>query len=223
MKFIQARNYTPTGGRAVDLIVLHSMEVPLSIGRAEWMAGWFSGATAPPASAHFGVDPNEVIRCVADRDVAWAAPGANHNGLHIEHAGYARQTRGQWLSNDGQKMLERSAALCRELCDRYDIPLRYVDQFGLARGERGITTHHQVSQAFKRSTHWDPGPGFPIDHYLDLVREDDMPSAKEVAKELLDTPIEVDDPDGGVRTMPLAEVLRRILRASKRDDQPRGG
>ena len=35
-------------------------------------------------------------------------------------------------------------------------------QTTLRAGERGITTHAQVSKAWKKSDHWDPGPGFPI-------------------------------------------------------------
>jgi hypothetical protein len=98
-------------------------------------------------------------------DVAWHAPGANHNGLGYEHAGYATQSRDEWLDDYGQKMLTISAARARVHCANYGIPIAFVDAAGLLAGQRGITTHWEVTQAFHRSTHWDPGPGFPMDHY----------------------------------------------------------
>jgi hypothetical protein len=45
-----------------------------------------------------------------------------------------------------------------------------VDVAGLLRGDRGITTHDAVSKAFKQSTHWDPGPGFPLADFANAVR-----------------------------------------------------
>jgi hypothetical protein len=48
--------------------------------------------------------------------------------------------------------------------------VEYVDVAGLKAGKRGVTTHNNVSLAFKKSTHTDPGPNFPMSHYMDLVR-----------------------------------------------------
>lgn len=168
-EYVQARHFTPTSGRQIDLIVVHDMEAPEKPGTAERVAAWFAGATAPRASAHWCFDSDSAVRCVRDRDVAWHAPGANHNGLGYEHAGYARQTREEWLDPYGRAMLEVSARQARLDCRQYAIPVRFVDAAGLKRGERGITTHREVTEAFRRSTHWDPGPGFPMDHYLTLV------------------------------------------------------
>jgi hypothetical protein len=36
-------------------------------------------------------------------------------------------------------------------------------------GKRGITTHLEVSRAYKRSTHTDPGPGWPMAEMLKMV------------------------------------------------------
>jgi hypothetical protein len=41
----------------------------------------------------------------------------------------------------------------------------------LKRGAHGITTHAEVSRAFGKSTHLDPGPFFPVAEYLRLVVE----------------------------------------------------
>ncbi len=166
---IQARNYTATAGRQIDLAVVHSMESSETPSTAENVASWFAGTSAPKASAHWCHDNNSSVRCVNDRDVAWHAPGANHNGIGHELAGRAAQRRRDWLDDYSDAVLRRAAAQIRADCDRYGIPVRFVDAAGLRRGERGITTHAAVSEAFRRSTHWDPGPDFPMDVLLALV------------------------------------------------------
>jgi N-acetyl-anhydromuramyl-L-alanine amidase AmpD len=121
-------------------------------------------------SAHYCVDNDSVVQCVRDEDVAWHAPGANHDGIGIEHAGRARQSGRDWSDAYSTAMLERSAALAAELCRRHAIPVTWLYPADLKAGKRGITTHKAVSDAFGRSSHWDPGPGFPVERYLGLVR-----------------------------------------------------
>jgi N-acetyl-anhydromuramyl-L-alanine amidase AmpD len=42
----------------------------------------------------------------------------------------------------------------------------------LADGEtKGLVSHSQVSAVFKKSTHTDPGEGFPWDFFLDHVEQ----------------------------------------------------
>jgi hypothetical protein len=178
MQFVQAANYTPTRGRVIDLIVLHSMEAPEKGDTAEATANYFArqrpGDKAGGSSAHYNVDNNSIVQSVHDQDVAWAAPGANSNGLHIEHAGYARQSSADWYDDYSQTMLRLSASLAAEKVKQYGLPVvfrRAADLLaGGARG-RGITTHYEVTQAFHRSTHTDPGIGFVIDEYVGLINE----------------------------------------------------
>lgn len=171
--FVQARNYTRVTGkrRQVDLLVIHTMEAPEKPSTAEDIAAWFAGATAPQASPHYCIDADSVVQCVREQDVAWAAPPCNHNGIQLEHAGYARQTPGEWADAYSQQMLRRSAELAADICRRHGIVPNYVNAVGLKRGLRGITTHANVSWAFKRSTHTDPGQGFPMASYLAWIRE----------------------------------------------------
>lgn len=170
MKFIQARNYTPvTAGRAIDVLVIHDMESPEAQDTAENVARWFAGPTAPQASAHYCIDSDSIVQCVLNKDVAWHAPPCNHNGIGLEHAGRAAQNRAQWLDGYGWKMLRRSAKLSRRLCRRYGLPMRFVSSEGLKAGRRGLTGHAQVSDAFHRTNHRDPGTHFPWDIYLRLV------------------------------------------------------
>jgi N-acetyl-anhydromuramyl-L-alanine amidase AmpD len=171
--FIQATNYTPHNGpRSITNIVLHSMESQEKPDTAENVAKWFAGQTAavaPRASAHFCIDSDSIVQCVRVQDVAWHAPGANHNGIGLEHAGRAAQKRAEWLDQYGRTMLELSARLCAHLCTKYQIPAIARDASALRTGAKGITTHLAVTQAFARSTHTDPGPGFPLDWYVQRV------------------------------------------------------
>jgi N-acetyl-anhydromuramyl-L-alanine amidase AmpD len=170
--FVQARNYTRvTGRRKIDLVVIHTMEAPEKPSTAESIAAWFAGASAPQASPHYNIDNDSIVQSVAENDVAWAAPGANHNGIQLEHAGYARQTAGGWADAYSQQMLRLSASLTADICQRHGIPPNYVNVVGLQRGLKGVTTHANVSAAFKRSDHTDPGENFPMAAYLAWVRE----------------------------------------------------
>ncbi len=171
--FVQAQHFTPATDRPIDLVVLHSTEGSETSGAARAVALWFAGkagAPAPQASAHYVVDMNSIVQCVREDDVAWHAPGANHNGIGIEHVGYAKQSAAAWGDPYSAAELALSAGLCAGICQRHGIPVAFVDAAGLLRHERGITTHAEVTKAFHGSTHTDPGAGFPMDAYLAMVR-----------------------------------------------------
>lgn len=167
--FVESPHINRTGGRQIDLIVIHTMEMDEKGETAENCAQWFRNPAAK-VSAHYCVDNNSIVQCVKDENVAWAAPGANSDGLHIEHAGRAKQTGRDWSDAYSTAMLERSAALAAELCTKHKIPVAWLYAPDLVAGKRGITTHDAVSKAFKRGTHWDPGTGFPVERYLGMIR-----------------------------------------------------
>jgi N-acetyl-anhydromuramyl-L-alanine amidase AmpD len=170
-KFIQARNYTPAQRRKISVVVMHSAEAPEKPGKAADVANWFAGDQAPKASAHYVVDAGEVVQCVREQDVAWAAPGANSQGIQIELVGYARQTAEDWADTYSAAMLEKASRLVAVICVRYGIPVMALDALALFKGQSGITTHAAVTEAFGRSTHTDPGKGFPMAAFVSRVAE----------------------------------------------------
>lgn len=177
---IQARWFTEVGPqRKKQLIVLHSMEAPNKPTTAEGVGLFFKNL--PPtnkASAHVGADFNSRVRYVSDNDVAYAAPGSNHNGLHQEQTGYASYTRGEWTQPDMMLMLQLAATQVREWSDEYGIPLRFIDANQLRKADPqnlpsdcfGVTTHWEVSQAWRKTDHHDPGRGYPINTLLAMAR-----------------------------------------------------
>lgn len=169
--FVPAKNFTQAlEGRPVRWLVLHSMENPEKPTAAEDVAMWFAGPRAPQGSAHVCVDSDSAVQSVRLRDVAWGAPGANRAGVHIEHAGWANQTADDWRDPFSLAMLKISAKLGAEICDRYDLPVLFVPAEGILKGQKGITTHAEVSLAFKTpGGHTDPGPHFPMEIYLSLA------------------------------------------------------
>lgn len=166
--YIEARWYTKTWGRVIDYVVLHTMEFWERGDSAEWCAQYFATSDRK-GSAHMNVDCDSITRSVLDKDVAWGANGVNHNGLHIEHAGFAAQGPADWGDDYSVAMLVRSAHLTATWCQLYDIPPVFIDEHGLTAGLRGITTHRCAEIAFPYGGHTDPGVDFPIDSYIGAV------------------------------------------------------
>lgn len=155
--------------RVIDLVVIHDMEWSETDKTAELCAGYFAKPTTK-ASAHYCADSNSIVQCVPLADVAWAAPGANHNGIQIELAGYAAQTKNQWSDEYSTQMLKLAAELTAALCKKHNLPVRFVDAAGIRAGKKGITTHAEVTKAFpERGSHTDPGPNFPMSTFISRV------------------------------------------------------
>lgn len=172
MTFIQARNYTKADRDNCRLVVIHSMESPEKPGTAVAVAKWFAGPNAPRASAHLCVDAANTVECVRQQDVAWGAPGANHDGYHVELAGRAAQSRAEWLDDLSAKTLQRAAAAIALVCQAWDIPVVRLTVDQVRDGKtKGFCGHWDVSKAFKKSDHYDPGPEFPWDEFLRMARD----------------------------------------------------
>lgn len=174
MKFVQANNYTKGRLRPIRLIVIHDMESPEKGDTAEAVARYFA-TTTRQASAHYNIDNNSIVQSVRDKDTAWAAKNANADGLHIEHAGFAKQNRHEWTDRYSRAMLALSAKLVAKKCLQYDIPVRKLSWQEIDAGKKGICGHWDVTLWCQKtgrpnSGHHDPGDDFPWDVYIGMVK-----------------------------------------------------
>ena len=158
-----AHDSGPRPASAIRNVVLHSTEG----GTAASVAEFFH--TTAQASTQLVVDDDECYRCLPDDVIPWGAPGVNTCGLHIEHCGFAAWTRKDWLEH--MSMLHRSAEHTARWALHYSIPVRLVRSLGLKLHRRGFTRHSDASQAFTPGGHTDPGEGFPLDLYFELVKQ----------------------------------------------------
>ncbi len=191
--FVQARNYTPRSRLIITGVCIHTMEAPEGPNTAENIANWFkiqpgNGATVDPktmqplavsqggihfagTSAHWNVDSDSIVQSVREHDIAWHAGPANGWSIGVEHAGYARQSSVEWLDAYSLSMLERSAQLVAEICNRWEIPIVRLTGDDLKVGQHaGIFGHVDVTNGLSGGKgHTDPGPFFPWEFYLDMV------------------------------------------------------
>lgn len=170
-------NQRPRPSGLPCLIVLHSAECGETSNAAESLATWVAGSGRPQwASWHFAVDDDSITQSVDPDNKAWHAKQVNGYSVGIEQAGRAKQTKEQWADEFSAAMLERVSRLLAYLSVRYRIPLEIVGADQIAEmhddgGAWGITTHAEVSKAFKiKGGHWDPGPNYPIE---DVVKRAD--------------------------------------------------
>ena len=171
--FIQAVHWTIANRKKIRLVVIHTMEAPEKPTTAEGVARWFAGqlGPAPRASAHACVDNDSLVRCVKPEHIACAAPGANRDGYHVEHAGYARQSPQEWQDAYSQGMLRISATHVAGIARDWSVPIVKLTPEDLLAGKSGFCGHVDVNKAYHRSTHTDPGPCFPWEQYLNMVSE----------------------------------------------------
>ena len=158
------------GSRAVSqirLIIIHSTESHSARSSANWFANPDS-----KGSAHILVDDNECYRTLDDTVIPWGAPGANTHGFHVEHTGFAKWDRAKWMSHE--QTLRRGAFKSAFHAVKFGIPIRLLNVADLKNGRSGFTTHAIVSKFHppkKGGGHTDPGAGFPLDHYMELVEQ----------------------------------------------------
>ena len=168
--------------RKINLVCLHAMQAPEKGTTATSVAEYFrrgcpdANGRRRPASAHVCVDGGDqetaTVQCVRLNDVAYGAPSINHDGFHIEQAGYSEQTAQEWDDPYSDLVIIRAAKVAAEVVVRYNLPARFqVAQELRAGGARGITTHLEASKAFKPGGHWDPGPNYPVGRFMRILRE----------------------------------------------------
>lgn len=136
---------------AITHIIIHTTE-----GSYNSAISWFRSPSNPwKTSAHYVVrsSDGEVTQMVRESDTAHHIGGWNPFTIGIEHEAMAGEGH-LWFT---EAMLRTSAAITRAACLRYGIPM----------DRNHIRGHVEVPGA----SHWDPGPYFPWDYYMSLVRD----------------------------------------------------
>jgi hypothetical protein len=155
-----ASNYSDDsrGVGDIDMVVIHTME-----GSYSGAISWFQNGSAA-ASAHYMVrsSDGEITQMVDEADVAWHAGdwATNARSIGIEHEGFVSAPE-TWYT---EAMLQSSAALVRDICDRYGIP----------RDRSHVIGHSEVpgcpsGSGGGSSCHTDPGSGWDWNYFMSLV------------------------------------------------------
>jgi hypothetical protein len=158
------------------------MESPENHDTAENVADWLRrgrpGVAPGAAGVHYCVDRNSIVQMANFTDITAGAGGiiphaggANRYSIHIELAGRAGQTVAQWADEASIATLKNAAELCREiLVPSLQIPVRHLNIKEIQALEKGFVGHVDITRATnKKNGHWDPGPNFPWDYFLELV------------------------------------------------------
>lgn len=171
LPLVEAASYGGVFTLPVHIRVVHSTEGPMSRGNARALArNWF-GTSQSGTSAHDIFDPSEGVKMVPDNHIAWhVGPGGNSFTRGSEHCAYVRYTTAQWLSADGQEMLDRSARYNAAAAHRDGVLPRWLSLTQLARKEPGFCTHNDIRLVFGGTTHSDPGPNFPYAWYMQRLQ-----------------------------------------------------
>jgi uncharacterized protein (TIGR03382 family) len=148
-------NFQVANRTAISHIVIHDTE-----GSYNGAISWFKDPAAN-VSAHFVIKSSSgaITQMVKEKDIAWHDGCFNTTTIGIEHEGYAARPE-QWFT---ETMYVESAKLSAYLADKYDVPKQRTNILG----------HGDAPDC---SDHYDPGPGWNWDHYLDLVRTGGAPT-----------------------------------------------
>ncbi|GAA3172384.1 hypothetical protein GCM10010486_44730 [Nonomuraea roseoviolacea subsp. carminata] len=198
MKYMPAAKHGGTQTR-VTRIVIHATVSPCVEGGARAVARYFQSAGAG-GSAHYTVDPGEVVASVRENVVAYHAP-PNTGSIGVELCDPQKGSSARWRDDEHEAMLRRAAALVRQVAARWDVPLRRLSVAQVKAGKAGICGHVDVSKAFGQTDHSDPGSGFPWDHFMELVRGDAEEPPKVVVKDGV--------PQWPGRTLKVSEPMQR--------------
>lgn len=160
------------GNKPIRRLVIHMTVSPCVPGQARATAAYFRSSQAL-GSAHRVIDPDESVAAAYDSLVCWHAP-PNPGSLGYELCGYPDTNRAvalaRWATLPYRRTLRRAARMVARDALAYGIPIRFLSPEQLRAGERGITTHANVSEAWHQSTHWDPGI-WPRRRFMRLVRK----------------------------------------------------
>lgn len=132
-------------------VVIHTIE-----GTDEGAESWFRNRQAGGVGAHviIGQEKTRTIQTTDLDNMCWHAVGANSEYVGIEHEGFARYSKVQWLSKVNRKLLRASANRAAWICWHYKL--------GAPKRGRNVFGHVD----FPKGGHHDPGAGWPWSFYM---------------------------------------------------------
>jgi N-acetyl-anhydromuramyl-L-alanine amidase AmpD len=144
----------------INTIVIHDTE-----GSYQSAIDHFQDTTSY-VSCHYVIRSSDgaITQMVRNEDVAWCAGDwyDNMHSINIEHEGIAAEGAA-WYT---EAMYQSSAKLVRYLARQYDIPL---DRQHIV----GHDNEPTISPSRLAGQHWDPGPYWDWEHYMDLLNASD--------------------------------------------------
>lgn len=130
----------------------------------------YSKRTSRASSYHYIADAFKSLQYVYDRTVAFHAPPNQHSIGYELCCSLANEGKGHWSDANHQKMLRIVAKDVARLCLAYNVPIVKLSGSALRAGKRGLCGHNDVRDAWRQTSHWDPGPYFPWKQFLSLVQ-----------------------------------------------------
>jgi hypothetical protein len=146
----------PSNGLAIRYIVIHDTETSYD----DAIKIFRDPREVTSANYLIRSSDGHVTQLVPDQDIAHHAGNwyFNMHSIGIEHEGFAVQGA-TWYS---EQLYQSSAKLVRYLANKYHVPLDRAHIIGHDNipGQTPATQSHM---------HWDPGPFWDWDHYMDLL------------------------------------------------------
>lgn len=162
------KHFSAGDNKPIKRIVIHSAVTPCQPGMARLVARLFREGQVN-GSAHYCIDPLEVVQSAFDSVICWHAP-PNQGSIGNEMADHPTKVPGRWLGRNHRRVLRKTARLTARQCLAWHLPIQWLTVADLKMGKRGITSHNNISKAFGQSSHWDPGQ-FPRRRFMRLVRK----------------------------------------------------
>ena len=127
------------------------------------------------ASYHYLIDTTRVLPAVTEDRVAYAAAGANSDGVHACFPGKAGQSREQWLDVTSRAGIAVCAWLMLDRMPKIGIPIRRLTVSQVKAGWAGYCDHWTITKAYGLTDHTDVGDEFPWDVLADALDQTTPP------------------------------------------------
>jgi N-acetyl-anhydromuramyl-L-alanine amidase AmpD len=181
--FVQGRNsFTDADGKHFGIAIHNTSNANLASAEDE---ADFATRRTDGISAHFYCDKNSIVQSLDTNARAGHAGSTegNQNSIAVEITGLNSFTRQRWLDSVAwDKLASTLAFVIRTDPDYAGFTVRRASVAELRANPKikAFYGHDDMRRAFGGTTHTDPGPNFPWDHLIAVVKaaldeqEDDM-------------------------------------------------